>query len=212
MHAPAETLCRVARAAYERQLLEGTGGNLSCRLDGGDILCTPTQTCKGWLTPADLCVVAPDGRLLSGTRPPSSELGMHLEIYAASPATRAVVHCHPPFATTLAVLGEALPEGLLPEGDVLLGPVPLIPYQRPGTREMGRALLPFVLDHTAALLQNHGTVVWAGNLDQAYLLTETLEAVCRVYYQARLVGTPHRISPDERAVLARLRAGGNTRA
>lgn len=206
MRDPARVLCRLARWAYRRQLVEGTGGNFSCRLADGDILCTPTQTCKGWLTPDDLCVVAPDGHQRSGARPPSSELAMHLEIYAASPTTGAVFHCHPPYATTLAVLGETLPEGLLPEGDVFLGPVPLIPYQRPGTREMGRVLLPFVPDHTAALLQNHGTVVWAGNLDQAYLLTETLEAVCRVYYQARLIGTPLRIPDAERAALARQRS------
>ncbi len=176
------------------------------RLDQQRILCTPTSVCKGDLRPVDLCVVGLDGRQLAGARQPSSEVGMHLEIYDGCSAVGAVAHCHPPYATTLAVLGESPAEGVLPEGDILLGPVPLIPYQTPGTRDMGRVLRPYLADRTAALLQNHGTVVWARDLKGAYLLTETLEAVCRVYWQARLVGRPLPIAPERRKELARIHA------
>jgi len=203
-------LCRIARRAYRLGLVEGTAGNFSVRLDQQRVLCTPTAVCKGDLRPVDLCVVDLGGRQLAGERAPSSEIGMHLEIYTGCPSAGAVAHCHPPYATTLAVLGQAPPSGLLPEGDILLGPVPLIPYQTPGTRSMGRVLQPYLAGHTAALLQNHGTVVWAGDLRQACLLTETLEAVCRVYWQARLVGVPQLISPDQQAELARRRRVGWT--
>lgn len=202
----AAQLCEIGRRAYHRELVDGTGGNFSARLDDHRFLCTPTTACKGTLTPADLCVVDLDGRPVSGRRPPSSEILMHLEIYAASPTTRAVIHAHPPFATTFAVLGETLPAGVLPEGDVYLGPVPLIPYQTPGTRAMGAALRPFVADHVAALLQNHGSVTWGPDLETAYILTETLEAVCRVVWQARQIGNPELIPPAEQARLAELRA------
>ena len=131
---------------------------------------------------------------------------MHLEIYAASPATRAVVHCHPPYATTFSVLGQTIPAGVLPEGDVFLGPVPLIPYQTPGTRAMGLALRPHVADHVAAILQNHGTVTWGPDLETAFVLTETLEAVCRVVHQAQRVGKLNLISTQDQAELAQIRA------
>jgi L-fuculose-phosphate aldolase len=200
----AALMCEVGRRAYQRELVDGTGGNFSCRLDDQRVLCTPTLSCKGRLTPGDLCVVDLEGRPLAGTRRPSSELRMHLEVYAASPAVRAVIHCHPPFATTFAVLGETIPTGVLPEGEVFLGPVPLIPYQTPGTRAMGLALRPYVTDHVAAILQNHGTVTWGPDLETAYVLTETLEAVCRVVYQARL-GELRRIPPDKQAELRSIR-------
>lgn len=205
MEDAAAKMCEVGRRACARQLVDGTGGNFSCRLDDSRVLCTPTLLCKGLLTPGDLCVVTFDGRRLSGVREPSSEVLMHLEIYAASPATRAVIHCHPPFATTFAALGETIPAGVLPEGEVYLGPVPLIPYQRPGTREMGHALRPYVNDHVAAILQNHGTVTWGPDLETAYVLTETLEAVCRVVYQARQVGELKLIPAMEQAALAETR-------
>jgi len=208
----ARQMCAIGRRAYERELVDGTGGNFSCRLDGERVLCTPTLFCKGLLTPADLCIVGLDGHQLGGTRKASSEIRMHLEIYAADPATRAVIHCHPPFATTFAVLGETIPLGILPEGDVFLGSVPLIAYQTPGTTEMGTALRQYVRDGSAAILQNHGTVTWGRDLETAYDLTETLEAVCRVLHQARQIGEPKLISQERRRELAglraRLRSGG----
>lgn len=202
----AAKMCEIGRRAYQRELVDGTGGNFSGRLDDRRVLCTPTLLCKGLLAPGDLCVVDLDGRQLAGTRKPSSEILMHVEIYAASPTVRAVIHCHPPFATTLAVLGETIPTGVLPEGDVFLGPVPLIPYQTPGTRAMGAALRLYVADHVAAILQNHGTATWGPDLETAYVLTETLEAVCRVVYQARQSGCVQRISAEGRSELAAIRS------
>jgi L-fuculose-phosphate aldolase len=202
----AAKLCEIGRRAYQRGLIDGTGGNFSCRLDDRRVLCTPTLCCKGFMTANDLCIVDLSGHKLAGPRPPSSEILMHLEIYGASPFTRAVIHCHPPFATTLAVLGETIPLGVLPEGDVFLGAVPLIPYQTPGTREMGLALRPYLAEHNAAILQNHGTVTWGPDVEAAYLLTETLEAVCRVVCQARQWGGVKLISPDQQARLAEIRA------
>ena len=199
-------MCEIGQRAYQRQLVDGTGGNFSCRVSENRILCTPTLFCKGLLTPADLCVIDLEGRHVAGTRAPSSEMKMHLEVYAASPATRAVIHTHPPFATTFAVLGQTIPPGVLPEGDVFLGAVPLVPYQTPGEQAMGLALRPYVATHVAAILQNHGTVTWGPDLETAYVLTETLEAVCRVVYQARQRGALRPIPAQKQVELARIRA------
>jgi L-fuculose-phosphate aldolase len=202
----ARQLCEIGRRAHRRELVDGTGGNFSARLDERRVLCTPTLICKGVMGVEDLCVVDLEGRVLSGRRAPSSEIRMHLALYQACPATRAVIHCHPPFATTFAVCGEAIPEGVLPEGDVFLGAVPLIPYRTPGTEAMGEALRPMAADRNAALLQSHGSVTWAGDLETAYCLTETLEAVCRVVYQARALGGVKLIPEAEREKLAEIRA------
>lgn len=208
----AEKMCKLGRRATARELVDGTGGNFSCRLDAERVLCTPTLSSKGTLTPGDLCVLDLAGRRIGGTRAPSSEIQMHLAIYAADPAVRAVIHTHPPFATTFAVLGETLPVGVLPEGDIFLGAVPLIPYQTPGTPAMGAALRAYVAEHNAALLQNHGAVTWGPDLETAYDLTETLEAVCRVVWQARQIGPPRLIPPAEQAKLAEIRARWRGRA
>jgi len=202
---PAEKMCEIGRRAYARQLVAGTEGNLSCRLDAERVLCTPTGLSKGLLTPADLCLIDLEARQLEGRRRCSTEMRMHVGIYRAAPHVQAVVHTHPPFATTFSVLSEAGFAGVLPEGDIFLGTVPLVPYRTPGTAEMAEALLPYVQDHVAVLLQNHGTVTWGNDLETAYVLTEMLEAVCRVVYQARLLGTIQPIPLEKRGELARLR-------
>lgn len=212
MHELPERMCEIGQRAYARQLVAGSQGNFSCRLDQQRILCTPTGVCKGLLTPADLCVVDLDGRQLGGERRCSSEMPMHLGIYKAAADVQAVVHTHPPFATTFSLLGEAGLSGILPEGDILLGPVPLIPYQTPGTPEMATALLPYLADHQTAILQNHGSVTWGPDLESAYGLTEMLEALCRAVHQARQIGNVHRIPAEKRAELARIREACRSRA
>lgn len=209
-------ICDLGRRAYERGLIAGAEGNLSVRLADGRIVCTPRGACKGDLRPADLCILpsdAPRSQHAAGSDPQlanrvSSEIGLHLAIYAAGENVRAVVHLHPPYATTFAMLGETIPAGIVPEAELLLGEVPLVPYETPGTPAVGRQVAARLQGHVAAILQNHGTVTWAGDLDQAYLYSEALESVCRVLYQARLIGKPTPI-PSER--LAELRHSGRPR-
>ncbi|MGE0479736.1 MAG: class II aldolase/adducin family protein [Phycisphaerae bacterium] len=252
MHPQAELLCELARRAYQRQLVSGTEGNLSCRIGGDRVLCTPSGVCKGVLRPADLCVVDLAGNQLSGSRPRSSEVLMHLAIYRAAdeyhhPAARgdergasasrvsqprdaaapdaasdtggrahptgtasrvsaaapidAVVHTHAPFATAFAVAGVAPPGGIMPEAEVFLGAIPLVPYETPGTPALGEAVAPFVAGHVAALLANHGAVTWAADLERAYLLMETLESVCRTIFLAQQLGGPRALPSEKLAEL-----------
>lgn len=201
----AQKICEIGRRAYQRGLIAGGEGNISVRLDDHHLLATPTGVCKGFLNPDDLAVVDLEGRQVSG-RPRSSEILLHAEIYRCDPRVRAVVHTHPPFATTFTILGESLPPGVLPEAEVFLGHVPLVPYATPGTCEIASAIRPHVSTCVAALLQNHGAITWGPDLESAYLLTETLESVCRVVYQARQIGVLQFIPAEKLGVLADLRS------
>ena len=62
-----ESICEIGRRLYRRGFVAGCDGNVSARLRDGEFLCTPTRTPKCDLTPADLCVVDPDGRALCST-------------------------------------------------------------------------------------------------------------------------------------------------
>lgn len=198
-------LCEAGRRAYSHGLVAGTEGNLSVLLDEQRVLCTPTMMCKGMLTPADLCVLDRQGRLLAGTRRPSSEMAMHLSIYDADPEIRAVVHAHPPYATSFALLGQAVPTSFLPESVVFFGEIPLAPYATTGTAAMGDVLRPLVRGHCVALLQNHGAVAWARGLESAYCCMESLEAVCKTLHLARQMGRPAPIAEHDLEALRKLR-------
>ena len=81
---------------------------------------------------------------------------MHLRIYRARPDVRAVVHAHPPVATGFAVAGRDFMDAVLPEVILQLGSVPLVPYATPGTPALADAIEPFLAEHDAFLLANHG--------------------------------------------------------
>ena len=81
----------------------GNGGNIAIRLGEDIALCTPTLICKGFMTPADMCLVDLDGKQLAGTRKRTSEAMTHFGIMKRQPAAKACVHAHPPHATAFAI-------------------------------------------------------------------------------------------------------------
>lgn len=166
---------------YDRGYAAANDGNLSVKLSDDTILCTPTGVSKGCLTPEMLVEMALDGRVLSqGTLPPSSEVKMHLRVYQENPAVMAVVHVHPPVASSFAAAGIPLDTPLLTEAIVGLGPVPLAPFALPSTEEVPDSVAPFCRTHKAVLLSNHGPLTWGASLEEACFRMEILEHLATV--------------------------------
>ena len=101
------------------------------------------------------------------TKPRTSELLLHLEIYKAVPEAKAVVHCHPPHATAYAITGRVPPNLIIPEFEILVGKVAIAPYETPGTQAFAETVLPYVKQHNTMLLANHGIVCWADTVTHA---------------------------------------------
>ncbi len=197
-HALRAEIIAVGRKLWEREYVDGNGGNISVRLGSKYVLCTPTMMSKGDLEPADICLSDLDGNILAGDRPRTSELLLHLEIYRVNACARAVVHCHPPYTTAFGITGSAPPGGLTPEYEIFIGPAAVAPYETPGTQAFAETVLPFVQDHNTILLCNHGVVCWADTVTHAEWLTEILETYCKTYLIAQQIGKPLRFIPDEK--------------
>jgi len=181
---------RDGRKLWERQYVDGNGGNISCRLTDDWVLCTPTLTSKGDLRTEDICLVDFDGRQLAGVRRRSSEILLHLAIMKAVPAARAVLHCHPPHATAFALVGQVPPVAMLAEHEVFIGPVALVPYETPGTQACADAVVPVAAHHNTILMANHGVVTWADSLTHAEWFVEVMDTTCRVLILAAQLGVP----------------------
>jgi len=132
---------------------------------------------------------------------PSSEAPMHTAIYHARADVGAVVHTHAPATTAFATTGVRLDEPLLPEVLAFIGPVALVPYARAGTLDLPRAMAPYLADHDAFLLANHGTVTVGRTLEEAYFRTERLELFARVRLAAHALGPTRPLPPEEIAQL-----------
>jgi L-fuculose-phosphate aldolase len=186
------------RKLWQRQYVDGNGGNISVRLGENAVLSTPTLVSKADLRPEDLCLVDLEGKQLAGTRARTSEILMHLEIYKAVPEAKAVLHCHPPHATAYAITGRVPPTCVIPEYEVFVGGVALAQYETPGTQAFADAVIPFVRKHNTVLLQNHGIVCWADTVTHAEWYAEVVDTYCWTLMLAHQLGAPITFIPENK--------------
>ena len=201
-------IVEVGRLMYERSYVVSSDGNVSIRLDENRVLATPTMTSKGRMTEDSLAVTDIDGRPLSDKKA-SSELEMHLLIYKMRPDVKAVCHAHPPHGTAFAVAGLPIDKPILSEVILTLGCVPLTDYGTPSTNELTDAMKPFVKNHNALLMANHGAVAYGKDLWEAFDRMETLEHTARIAILSRALGNANDLPPDaiEKLIDIREKAG-----
>jgi ribulose-5-phosphate 4-epimerase/fuculose-1-phosphate aldolase len=194
-----EEICRFARSLFERGLTPGSSGNISVRLDDGGWLVTPTNASLGFLDPANLARLDPQGRLIGGDRP-TKEIPLHAALYESRAGARAVVHLHSTHAVAVSLLPEidaksALPP-LTPYFLMKCGRVALLPYHRPGDPAVADAIRGLAGKHSSVLLANHGPVVAGDTLEAAVFAMEELEETARLYLLLRGLN-PRHLSPEQ---------------
>ncbi len=192
----------IGRRMYSRGFVAANDGNISVRTGGNEIIATPTGVSKGFMTEDMLVKLSMDGRVL-GSGSPSSEILMHLQVYAENPEVFAVTHAHPPIATSFAVAGIALERPILPEAFVNLGTVPVARYATPGTPGVADSVAPFCRTHRAVLLANHGALTWGRDAIEAYFRLETVEQYATVLMlTGSVLGRANELTPEQLSALA----------
>ena len=194
-----EEICEIGRRMYGRRMVAANDGNISVRLSANEIICTPTGVSKGFMKPEQLCKMDVSGNVLEAAEGfgPSSEVKMHLRVYQKCPDISAVVHAHPIFATSFAVMGRALDSPIMPEVIVNFGKIPLAPYGTPCTAEIPDAIEPYLADYQAILLESHGALTWAKDLTAAYMKMESLEFYAELLYRTTQLGGPRELGEEK---------------
>jgi L-fuculose-phosphate aldolase len=189
----AEAIVRAGARLGRRGLIAAGEGNLSCRLDDGSILVTPSGYRKDDLTVDDLVVVDPAGVVAGDGGPhPTSDLAIHRAVYEARPDIGALAHAHLPASMGLTLGGERPDASALPETAALLREVPFVPFGEMGSVELaGRIAAAFVEHNGAApvavILERHGAVAVGDEPDGAVDRLELVEVLCRAWRDALLV-------------------------
>jgi L-fuculose-phosphate aldolase len=199
-------LIAVCRRLHEKNMLASADGNVSVRLENGEVLITPTGVSKSQLTPEDFARITLDNVILEGN--PSGERLMHLEVFKKCPKAKAVVHAHPPTAVAWSVAHpdlKELPSRSLSEVILAVGSIPFVPYARPGTLDMGTLLHPFLPQNRVMILSRHGALSWGESLDEAYNGMERLEHSAWILYLAKSMGGLTELPESEIVELRKLR-------
>lgn len=191
-----EAICRATRILYERGHNAPLDGNVSAR-SGEGFLCTPSAVHKGQLAPSRVVRLSRDGVPLDRDTTPSSELAMHLAIYAARPDVAAIVHAHSPHAVALTVAGLNLEQLPIPEAITAFGRIPTVPYASPTTTALADAVLPFARELDAFILERHGPVCLGPSVDEALWRLEVLEHTAKIVVLAHTLGGARPMPADE---------------
>jgi L-fuculose-phosphate aldolase len=196
----AEVVATCRRMVADR-LVVGTAGNLSVRA-GELVAVTPSGVPYPSLSAAQVGVHRIDGEPVQAPLAATSELPLHLAVYAATRAA-AVVHTHPVAATALSCLVDEVPPVHYYTA-MFGGPVPVAPYATYGSAELARHAAAALADRTGCLLANHGAVTVGASLAQAYERAVYLEWLCEVALRVVCAGRPPRLLDG--AELARVAA------
>ncbi|MDO5521028.1 MAG: class II aldolase/adducin family protein [bacterium] len=204
-----DEICDVCHKMWQLGWVAANDGNVSVKLQDGTFFATPTGISKSFITPEKLVRIDVEGNVLEGLPgyKPSSEIKMHLRCYQEREDVGAVVHAHPPTATGYAVAHKSLDSYNMIETVIALGSIPVTPYGTPSTYEVPDAIAPYLGEHDAVLLANHGALTVGCDLITAYYRMETLELFAKINLTATLLGGAKEISRENIDRLISMRDG-----
>lgn len=179
--------CRWLKA---QGLVFSTWGNISVRLDDGNILITPSKVDYDSMTPEDLVVLAPDGRQLKGTRLSTSEREIHRGVMNKRPDIGAIIHMHSPYAMAAAARDEGIPVISEEMCQLLGGAIPISSEFVPSDMhvKLGEVVSNSITEANAILIRNHGPMCFGATLAEARVCCQVVEKTCKMYLHLLAAG------------------------
>lgn len=180
-----EIVCEAGLKLVKEGLVARTWGNISCRVDENSFVITPSGRSYDELTEDDIVPVQIDNLEWSGSIKPSSEKGLHAEVYKLNPDCTAVIHTHQQNASVVAAARKEIPLISDEMANTIGARIPCAGYGLPGTKKLKTASAAALKESgsKATLMANHGAVCWGTDMDDAFLVATTLEKVCAQYVE-----------------------------
>ncbi len=176
---PADIIVDVMNRLYSHRLTTTSGGNLSIMDDEGNMWISPSGVDKGNLTRDDIMCVLPSGEIV-GRHKPSSEYPFHLAVLRARSDLRAVLHAHPPALVAYSLMRKVPTLDIYPGLKDACGNMAIATYALPGSDTLGEYIArEFRKGYDTVVLENHGVVIGARSLDEAFAKFEALDFAAR---------------------------------
>ncbi len=194
---PADQLVMFMERIYDYGMTTTSGGNLSILDDNGDIWITPGSIDKGSLTRKDMVCIKPDGTM-EGIHNPSSEWPFHKHIYETRPDIKAVLHAHPPALVAFSIVRKLPNTSMIPNVKFQCGEIGLAVYGLPGSKDLADKIsAEFDKDFNTVVLENHGVVIGAKSMFEAFKSFETLDFSARIEIDAHNIGNIDSLTPEQ---------------
>ena len=178
-------LAMAARRAYTRGIQTGSGGNVSARIPGENLmLLKASGGSLGDCTENGFLITDFAGNLVWGEGKPTREALLHGYIYQVCPEIHAVVHVHAPFAIGWSQTKRELPRVTWHAKLKLCADIPVLNVPAAMVREedlpMVEAVFKKTPDLPAFILADHGIVAMGGNALEAEHMAELIEETAQI--------------------------------
>jgi ribulose-5-phosphate 4-epimerase/fuculose-1-phosphate aldolase len=183
-------LTEFSKRAFHRNLVGGTGGNMSLRVPGTEtVLITPSGVSLADAEPETHLLVHGSGTILENPSNlvPSKETGFHLAVYQLRADVGGIAHLHPPCATAYSNHRMPLPLATI-SARLLLKEVPVIESAMPGSRELCEFVKGGIVAHPgvkALLMAEHGILAVGPDIKSAFYVADLVENTAQVAFAAQ---------------------------
>ena len=191
-------IVKLGLTLLEKHLTAETWGNISLRdPETGNIYLTPSAMKYDEIGEEDVVVCNAFGNVLEGSRKPTIEKDLHLEIYKKRDDVNAVIHTHAEDSLVFACLKKEIPIIMDEAAQALNQPVKVAKYALPGSKELALNCADCLDgDAMACLLDSHGAICLGKDGAQALKTAIVLEVTARVYQKALQIGEPQPLAQE----------------
>jgi L-fuculose-phosphate aldolase len=183
-----EQIVAAAQELLAKGLVEGTSGNISARMENGNVALTPSSLDYRVMTVDDICVVDPSGEQVSGTRGPTSEKYLHMAVMNAYEDIAVCIHSHAVHATMFAVAHQDVPSCIDEFTVYLGGDIRCTEYAPSGSPDLAEQVVKALDSRGAALIANHGMVAVGTTMEKAMHNTALVERSAKIIWGAKQLG------------------------
>lgn len=193
-----EIVIQAGKKLIDKGLIARTWGNVSCRISAGQFAVTPSGRPYEMLTPEEIVIVNIEDCSYEGDIEPSSEKGVHAEVYRRRSDVNFVIHTHQPYASAVSPLETDLQVSDSAAAELVGNQIMSIPYGLPGSKKL-RNNVSEAIAHSkgkAYLMVSHGALCLGRDCDQAFKVAACLEQICADFINKCYLDLSGREIPD----------------
>ena len=190
-------LVELCKKIYNEDLVIGTWGNFSIRVDKSLFIITPSGMNYETLKPEDIVVSDLNNNIIEGSRKPSIEINLHSLIYENRKDINGIIHTHSNYTKVFSIARKPIPPVSEDLVQIVGGSVDVAEYRLPGTKELGEQAILALKDKMAVLLANHGLVSVGRDIDEALKVAIVAENNAKSILFTYLIGGPVILSDED---------------
>ncbi len=210
-----DIVIQAGKMLIESGLIVRTWGNVSCRINDDQFVITPSGRSYEALTPVEIVTVNIKDCSYEGDVEPSSEKGVHAEVYRHRPDINFVIHTHQPYASAVSPLKTDL-DVYDSAAEALIGrKIISVSYGLSGTKKL-RSNVASAMSHSrgkAYLMVSHGALCLGKDSDEAFRVAGVLEHVCTDFINRRYLELSGKTTVDPaevRTYFVKMQTGNQT--